>query len=228
VPCRDGDGDDDAVVIEIVATPAGGVLGAVDQAGRSVGFGALPGFSGRTTFTYKASAAGLETPLRTYTIDVADAPPAPAPPAPAPPAAAPATSPAGSTVAATTSRILSPVQNLWTFGRRSTRIVRLRVRNVPANATVQVRCSAPRRLGRRACPFRRRSARPRSAGATIDVRRMFGTKTTLRVEVAIEIRITAPNAVGKVVAYTIRAGKVPTSSTRCLAPGASRPSACPR
>ena len=43
----------------------------------------------------------------------------------------------------------------------------------------------------------------------------------------LEVRVTAPGMVGKVVRYTFRSKrKLPSSTRRCLAPGATKPSRC--
>jgi hypothetical protein len=83
-------------------------------------------------------------------------------------------------------------------------------------AKVNVRC-----LGA-SCP------RPRTFGPgrrSVDLRRLlrgrkFGPGTV------IDLQITAPNSVGRLVSYTTRAGSVPARTVRCLPPGARRPSPC--
>jgi hypothetical protein len=76
-----------------------------------------------------------------------------------------------------------------------------------------------------ACQADRRR-QPKRHGATVDVRKLFGKRTKLRVGVRIQIRITAPGAIGKVVTDKLRPKKIPKSIGRCLAPGASKPTRC--
>jgi hypothetical protein len=47
----------------------------------------------------------------------------------------------------------------------------------------------------------------------------------LRSGAVIEVRVTAAGYLGKVVRYTVRAGRLPSSRVRCLAPGARKPTA---
>jgi hypothetical protein len=44
--------------------------------------------------------------------------------------------------------------------------------------------------------------------------------------VAIEIRVLAPDHIGKVVRYTMRPGKLPATQKLCLPPGAPAPRRC--
>ena len=43
----------------------------------------------------------------------------------------------------------------------------------------------------------------------------------------LEVRITAPAAIGKAVRYRIVRSRFPVGRTLCLAPGATKPAACP-
>jgi 6-phosphogluconolactonase (cycloisomerase 2 family) len=200
--CGEPDGD---AVSFTVGGVSNGVLSELDPGAGTVLFTPSPGFSGQAAFDYGAS--DIDGSSGSNASIAVGAPPFVPPPAPP-------------------ARILSPVINRWAAGPRTTEILRLRVRLVPGNATVQVRCAAPKRLGRRACPFRRKSATPKADGATVDVRKLFGSRRRLRVGVKIQIRITAPGAIGKVVTYTMRRSRVPRSVSRCIQPGATAPSAC--
>ena len=201
--CGDPDGGD--AVRFSVARPANGTLSQLDAVRGTVVFTPNPGFSGQGVFDFTASDADGSTTARA-TIGVGQRPVVPRRPR--------------------TRRLDPPVQNRWAYTRTHTWILRLRVRRVPGDAKVQVRCKAPKRLGRKACPFKRKSAKPKRHGATVDVRKLFGERTKLRVGVRIQIRITAPGAIGKVVTYKLRPKKIPKSTGRCLAPGASKPTKC--
>ena len=201
--CGDPDGGD--AVRFSVARPANGTLSQFDPVRGTVVFTPSPGFSGQGVFDFTASDTDGSTAARA-TIGVGQRPVVPPRPR--------------------TRRLDPPVQNRWAYNRTHTWILRLRVRRVPGDAKVQVRCKAPKRLGRKACPFKRKSAKPKRHGATVDVRKLFGKRTKLRVGVKIQIRITAPGAIGKVVTYKLRPKKIPRSTGRCLAPGASKPTKC--
>ena len=111
-------------------------------------------------------------------------------------------------------RITAGVTNDWLVLGARTRVRELRVRDAPRNARVQVRCK-----GRR-CPFRVRRTAVRPNGSA-KLGRFF--KRPLRPGMTIEVRITAPYSIGKVVRYKIRRGALPSDVTRCLRPGESKP-----
>jgi len=118
----------------------------------------------------------------------------------------------------TPSRITAVVTNKWVARRRSTTVAQLRVRDAPVGATVRVLCRE------RKCRFRKHSVKTgKNGGATLT--RLF-KRRKVRVGTVIEVRITAPNAVGRVVRYTIRPRKLPKVRSLCLAPGASKPGRC--
>jgi putative metal-binding protein len=115
-------------------------------------------------------------------------------------------------------RITAGVTNLWSVTRRATRIVTLRVRDAPPGAAIRVTCRE------RKCKFRRHTTTAGPNGSA-KLTRMFKRKR-LRRGAVLEVRITAPNAIGKVVRYRIRRGKIPRARTLCLPPGARRPARC--
>jgi putative metal-binding protein len=115
-------------------------------------------------------------------------------------------------------RLAAIVSNSFSTRGRWTRVARLRVTDAPAGASVAVTC-APK--GKR-CP------KPRTfttdAQGKVTMTKMF--KRRLRSGARIEVTITSPNTVGKVVRFHLRRGHSPTTSTRCLPPGAAKPQAC--
>jgi hypothetical protein len=119
-------------------------------------------------------------------------------------------------------RILSEVATSWSAGPRYTKVLRLIVRDVPAGGAVELRCFAPKRI-RRACPFKRKAVpvKDRRAVAT----RLFRGKR-LKVGATLEVRITRPDMIGKVVRYPIRASKIPKGRRLCLPIGATKPVRC--
>jgi hypothetical protein len=58
---------------------------------------------------------------------------------------------------------------------------------------------------------------------SVKLTRYFGTARRLRPGARVRLRITAPNAIGTVVTLTVRAGKEPSVSRRCLPPGTTKP-----
>jgi hypothetical protein len=123
-------------------------------------------------------------------------------------------------------RLNQTIKTRFGFNRTHTFILRMQVLKVPGDARVQVRCKAPKRLGKKACPFKRKSAKPKRHRATVDIKKkMFRKKRQrkLRAGVRLQVRITAPGAIGKVVNYKLRPNKLPRSTDRCLPPGATKP-----
>ena len=112
--------------------------------------------------------------------------------------------------------ITSPVSITWGVSGKRTKLIRLKLRQLPAGAKVQLRCSG------RGCPFGRKSA-GRVRDGKVNALKAFGDERILRAGAVLEIRITAPQRIGKVVRYTTRDGKPPKVSTLCLRPGAKTP-----
>jgi Putative metal-binding motif len=115
-------------------------------------------------------------------------------------------------------RITAVVSSTWASGARATRLLGLRVRDAPPGATIRVTCRE------RKCRFRRHTTKAGQNGRA-KLTRLFKRKR-LRVGTVVEVRITAPNAIGKVLRYPIRRRKVPRARTLCLPPGAKRPTKC--
>jgi hypothetical protein len=76
---------------------------------------------------------------------------------------------------------------------------------------------------RRHCPFKRRRPALQANGAAGLTKRF---RHTLRAGATIELRITAPDSVGKVLRFEIRRGRVPQARRLCLAPGAAKAAKC--
>ena len=124
-------------------------------------------------------------------------------------------------------RINSPVANRWAAGAKTTKVTRLIVSEVPTGGKVEVRCTPPKkgskRVRARACQIKRRTFTPTSAGAVNLTRRL---NRAIPVGTVLEIRITAPASIGKVLQFTVRPRKVPASKALCLPPGAASPRRC--
>jgi Putative metal-binding motif len=116
-------------------------------------------------------------------------------------------------------RITAGVTNEWTVRGRVTRLRTLRVRDAPPGATVRVRCRVRR------CAMRKRRSVAVGSSGRASLTRLF-RRRRLRVGTVVEVRITAPNMVGKVVRYRTRRGALPRDRVLCLPPGARKPSRC--
>jgi Putative metal-binding motif len=112
-------------------------------------------------------------------------------------------------------RIASGVSTQWIVRGRRVTLARMRVRDVPAGGTAELRCR-----GRR-CPVRRiRAKRP-----TVDLAKKVGRRR-FHAGQTIEVRITAPGRIGKVVRYRLRPRRAPTGRPLCLPPGSAKPRRC--
>ena len=115
-------------------------------------------------------------------------------------------------------KLMATLSTAWSSNQKGARVTRMRVSDAPARAKITVLCRSKR------CPFRRREVTA-TANGTANLKRLF--KRRLRPGVRLEVRITAPHMIGKVVRYEkIRPRQVPSSRRLCLAPGASQPSRC--
>jgi hypothetical protein len=110
------------------------------------------------------------------------------------------------------------VSNAWQVSRRSTRLLRLQVRGAPAGATAEVGCLVHR------CRLRAQSATADARGFA-SLTGLF-RRRTLRRGTVLEVRITAPDLIGKVVRYRVRRGHIPKGRVLCLPPQASGPQRC--
>jgi hypothetical protein len=101
--------------------------------------------------------------------------------------------------------------------RRYVVLRRLRITGVPAGAKVQVRCKG------KGCPFERRNihVRKHAANASKSTR-----KGKPRRGAVIQVRITKPGMIGKVVIYRVPKRGLPSGKIRCLPPGAAKPARC--
>lgn len=136
-------------------------------------------------------------------------PPLPAPtpvptPAPAPPPPPPA-------------KIESPVTFQWSFNSRWTRNTKLVVREVPSGATVQLLCRG------RGCPTKPRTLAVKNGTASA---RSFLRRRHLRVGTRLDLSITAPGMIGKVLRFKVRRRAIPSMTRYCLPPGATAPQRC--
>lgn len=162
------------------------------------------------------------TGVTTRSVGVTDPLPQIQPPAPPPPPATPATGsePPSPEPAPPLSRLASSIAYTATARRRYTVLTALSVRGAIAGSTVRLACTG---LG---CPFKTRSHRVVKNAARFELLSLVRGKR-LRAGTTLEIRVTKPGAVGVVRRLTIRAGRTPRSHNLCIAPGATKPGACP-
>jgi PKD repeat protein len=95
--------------------------------------------------------------------------------------------------------------------------IRLLSVRAPRGALVTVRCTG------KSCPAKQRRKRVKRNSV-----RFRSFERFLRAGVRVEIFVRKPNTIGDYRRYTIRAGKGPKDVQRCLMPGKSKPSRCPR
>jgi hypothetical protein len=122
-----------------------------------------------------------------------------------------------------TPRINSPVSVLWAKNRTRVFLLRMKVRRVPQGGKAELRCRGKK------CPFKRKSSTRRRKGAitlykAIKPSRVVGIKNrTFRPGQRLQLRITAPGHIGKVVKYRIRRGSFPVGVPFCLPLGSTKP-----
>jgi hypothetical protein len=120
-------------------------------------------------------------------------------------------------------RVVTPVQSVFSTSDGRTRVLRLRVLDIPAGAVIQMRCKGGRR---RDCFNGTRRFRIRRGAASKNIRRPVRNRR-LRAKARLEVRVLAPDSIGKVVRYTMRQGsRLPATTLRCINPGARSPRAC--
>ena len=116
-------------------------------------------------------------------------------------------------------RIDSSVASRWGFDGRKRFIflLRLRVKAPPQGAVAELRCKG------RKCPFKRKRVK-RIRKNRIDVfKALTERQRRFRPGQRLQLRITAPGHIGKVVKYRLRKGRIPSGRTFCLPPGATKP-----
>ena len=119
--------------------------------------------------------------------------------------------------------IRSPVRVLWGVDRKRIYLLRMKALDVPRGGKVELRCKG------RKCPYKRKSSKKRRKGditlfKEIKPRKVVGKKQrTFRAGQTLQLRITAPNHIGKVVKYRLRKGRIPSGQPLCLRPGAKKP-----
>jgi hypothetical protein len=114
--------------------------------------------------------------------------------------------------------INSPVENNWDAKRSGTRVKSLKVTQVPSGGAVTIRCLR----GGRSCAFKSKTVKQRR---TVSLTKLFRHRK-LRPRTVVEVNITAPQRIGKLIRYTMRTSRLPKKQTLCEPPGAPKPLPC--
>ena len=113
------------------------------------------------------------------------------------------------------------VPNGWSVLGRGTTLTKLQVKRLRKGAKVEIRC-----LGKK-CSFKRAKAKGKPKGGKLDLlKTLKGKRRRFVAGQTLEVRITAPRVIGKVVRYKMRAGRLPKVQELCLPPGARQPQRC--
>ena len=108
----------------------------------------------------------------------------------------------------------------WDRHPHYTILTGLNIRQARKGSTVRLSCAG------RGCRFRAKSRKVTRTRANLDLSKLVrGMK--LRVRARFDVRVTKPHTTGVVTRFTIRTGKDPSRTDRCLKPGAKRPTKCP-
>jgi hypothetical protein len=112
-------------------------------------------------------------------------------------------------------KVLGIVTSVWSVTKRTNpKVMRLRVRDAPAGAQIDVLCSG------RHCPFNQRR-KVVDANGEASLTKLF--KHRLRAGITVDVMISAPNMIAKVTRYVIKRGIVPSGRSMCMPLGATKP-----
>ena len=108
------------------------------------------------------------------------------------------------------------------FDVKGTRVTatRLLITSGSANLTIEFRCSGKH------CPIKRRTLTAAGGGRVNVLNAIKRYRHRFRAGQMLEIRVTSPDKLGKVVRYPLKRGRTPVGQTLCLAPGATSPTRC--
>jgi hypothetical protein len=139
--------------------------------------------------------------------EVADTGPPP-PALPAPPASPPPPAPV-----AVPLPIRASLSSNFAVHRRYTKVTLLQVRDAEPGIGIEVRCNG------RGCPWAKRAAKPGRTPKALK-------RARLRPGAKLEVWITKPGTIGKVVRIAVRRKQVPRRVALCLPPAAAGPARC--
>jgi len=118
-----------------------------------------------------------------------------------------------------TVRVTSSASATFRVTGEETEFTTLTVRGIPADATLYITCVGG------GCLFRSQTVTHPTAQAEASLTRILG-RARFKPGTIIEVRITARNAIGKVLQWTVQRNKTPKLTSLCLVPGATKPTAC--
>jgi hypothetical protein len=132
----------------------------------------------------------------------------------------------GNTGGTTTIGVIpTTVTNRWLAFPAFTQAKNLSVNNVPAGATILVTCKTKKpKQQKKGCPYKSKRVTSSFARAKLNLLKPF-KKKKLPVGTKITVTVTAPNAIGKRISFTVRKRAVPQVGTLCLPPG-GKPGKC--
>jgi hypothetical protein len=116
--------------------------------------------------------------------------------------------------------VAATISSGWKVFARYTKLTSLKINGAPPGAKVRVTCKGKGK----GCPFKRKTTRANAQGSVALTKRFKGAR--LKPGAVIEVRVSADDAIAKVLRITIRKRKAPKRATLCLPPGASKPAAC--
>jgi hypothetical protein len=118
-------------------------------------------------------------------------------------------------------RVSARIRNAWALFRDGTEPRRLSVGGLVAPAQVELRCKGP------GCPSRaaRKRIRVGRGARPVDLLRTLG-RPRLRPGAVVQVRVTKPGRLGRIVRYRIRDLKLPAVRSTCIAPGSRKERKC--
>ena len=209
--CTDVNGD--AITLQTVQAPAAGQLGALNQSAKSVFYSPFAGFAGSDSFKYRAVARGVPSSTATVTLNVAG------PAGGGGGGGAPGGGGGGGTPPP--QLIPSTVTNNWlAFPAGFTKVTNLSVNNLLAGTTVRVTCKTKgksKKKQKKGCPYKSKRFTTSGSRAKLNLLKPF-KKKKIPAGTKITIAVTVPGQIGKRFQYTMRKGKIPKKSLRCISP----------
>lgn len=118
-------------------------------------------------------------------------------------------------------KLAAGVKATWRVSGRTTRVKKLSATNLKAGNVVVVRCKSRKK---RVCAFKSKTFKISKTTSSLALTKLF-KRRKLSTGTKVEVQVTAPNAIGKLVRYKTRRGKKPTRISLCIPPG-SKPQRC--
>jgi len=113
-------------------------------------------------------------------------------------------------------RIRTPVRYEFLYKGPRTHFTLLVVRQLPSGGVVEVRCRGG------GCPFSTNRIKAKPGQKQVTLTNLFRGRQ-LRAGATLEVRVSAPQTIGRVERFHIRRGKGPTHTVLCTPPGSNRP-----